>query len=292
MTDPATCSFLSAADEPLPGTAAHTTGWLCLEHPGAWGRDVFGGEALGAELSARLERHVAAAGVRLLLIRRPGRPASAPPERTVLLARTHPDGAWCERLTVGDPAELLELDLAMPAAAPGIGEVVTDPVVLVCAHGKRDQCCAVLGRPIAAALSDRFGDTVWECSHTGGHRFAPSMILLPSGYTYGRLDAEQSVAAVLAAGRGEVYQRGLRGRSTWTDAGQVAEIAVRESVSAASAELTVDETGARPVVRHRDGRAWEVAMSGVELQARPPSCGAVPKAVLALVADGVRALPV
>lgn len=75
--------------------------------------------------------------------------------------------------------------------------------MLVCAHGKRDQCCAVLGRPIAARLSTEFGDTVWECSHTGGHRFAPSMILLPTGYTYGRLSAEQSAeAARRRPGRG------------------------------------------------------------------------------------------
>ncbi|MFG1782072.1 sucrase ferredoxin [Rhodococcus oryzae] len=301
MTAPApapTCSALSATDEPLPGTAAHVTGWLCLEHPGAWGRDVLGGEALGPELSAELERRTEAAGVRLLLIRRPGRAveprpgrATAPPaRRTVLIGRSDPSGAWCERLEVADPAALLDLDLELPGSAPGVGRPVTDPVTLVCAHGKRDQCCAVLGRPIAAELSARFGDSVWECSHTGGHRFAPSMILLPTGYTYGRLDARQSVEAVLAAGRGEVQLEGLRGRSCWDSAGQVAEIAVREQVSASDSDLTVDESGALPVVRHRDGRAWVVELSQTELEARPPSCGAASKAVVALVAESVRPL--
>ncbi|MFC7447713.1 sucrase ferredoxin [Rhodococcus daqingensis] len=293
MTAPApapTCSALSATDEPLPGTAAHVTGWLCLEHPGAWGRDVLGGEALGPELSAELERRTEAAGVRLLLIRRPGRATAPPDRRTVLVGRSDPSGAWCERLEVTDPAALLDLDLGLPASAPGIGRPVTDPVTLVCAHGKRDQCCAVLGRPIAAELAARFGDSVWECSHTGGHRFAPSMILLPTGYTYGRLGAQQSVEAVLAAARGEVQLEGLRGRSCWDSAGQVAEIAVREQVSAGAADLTVDESGALPVVRHRDGRAWVVELSRTELDPRPPSCGAASKAVVALVAESVRPL--
>ncbi|MFC9787568.1 sucrase ferredoxin [Rhodococcus sp. NPDC127528] len=284
---PWTCSARSAVDEPLPGTAAHVTGWLCLEHPGGWGRDVFSGEAFGPELSDALERRVDEAGLRLLLIRRPGRVAAVPPRRTVLLARSDPNGTWCERFEVSRPADLLDLDLALPAAAPGIGRPVTDPVTLVCAHGKRDQCCAVLGRPVAAELSDRFGDAVWECSHTGGHRFAPSVIVLPTGYTYGRLTAPQSVEAVLAAGRGEVYPAGLRGRSCWTPPGQVAEIAVRQRVPAAADDLAVDETGAAPVVRHRDGRAWAVEVSRVELEPRPASCGAVPKPAVALVAGAV-----
>ncbi|WP_246098266.1 sucrase ferredoxin [Rhodococcus spelaei] len=287
---PWTCSARSAVDEPLPGTAAQVTGWLCLEHPGAWGRDVFSGEAFGPEVSTALERRMDEAGLRLLLIRRPGRAVEAPRRRTVLLARSDPSGTWCEQLEVSEPGDLLDLDLALPAAPSGIGRRVTDPVVLVCAHGKRDQCCAVLGRPVAADLSARFGDAVWECSHTGGHRFAPSMIVLPTGYTYGRLTAGQSVEAVLAAGRGEVYPQGLRGRSCWTPAGQVAEVAVRQRVPAGADDLTVDESGAVPVVRHRDGRSWTVDVSSIGLEPRPASCGAVSKPVAALVAGAVTAL--
>lgn len=286
-----TCSAMSAVDEPLPGTASQTAGWLCLEHPGAWGRDVFGGEAFDPDLSEALQRHTEAAGVRLLLIRRPGR-AAWPARRTVLFGRPDPAGGWCERFDVADPADLLDLDLTLTAASPGIGTPVSDPVALVCAHGKRDLCCAVLGRPVAATLADRFGDAVWECSHTGGHRFAPSLILLPTGLTYGRLGPEASVEAVLAAGRGEVYLPGLRGRSCWSPDGQVAEIVVRERVSASDADLTVEDVlvGGREagaLVRHRDGRSWAVETTRVELEARPPSCGALAKSVTAVVAAAV-----
>lgn len=282
-----TCSALSALDEPLAGTAAQVTAWLCLEHAGAWGRDVFAGEAFGPQLSERLQAHVDAAGVRLLLIRRPGR-AAVKHTRTVLFARSAPDGTWCERFEVSSSADLLDLDLAAAVDPPGLGESVTAPVALVCAHGKRDQCCAVLGRPVAAGLAERFGDAVWECSHTGGHRFAPSMILLPTGYTYGRLDVEESAEAIAAASRGEVHLPGLRGRSCWSPAGQVAEVAVREQVSVGVDDLTVEGPEDRPVVRHRDGRTWTVPVATVALPPRPASCGADPKPARALTAGAVK----
>ncbi|MDT2009654.1 sucrase ferredoxin [Rhodococcus opacus] len=284
----ATCSALSATDEPLAGTAAQVTGWVCLEFPGAWGRDVLDGTALGPDLARELDARADAAGVRIMFIRRPGRSTSAPDRRTVLLAQSHPARSWCERLEIAYPEDLLDLDLGLVAGtAPGLGRPVTDPVVLVCAHGKRDQCCAVLGRPVAAALAEEFGDAVWECSHTGGHRFAPSQILLPTGYTYGRLSVQQSVEAVRAAARGEVYRTGLRGRSCWDAPAQVAEVAVRELVDAPANDLTVH---ANSIVTHRDGRRWGVELEERELPPRPASCGAAPKPVRPVVATGIRAL--
>ncbi|MFM1724838.1 sucrase ferredoxin [Rhodococcus sp. PAM 2766] len=288
---PFTCSVLSA-DEPLPGTAAQVAGWVCVEYPGAWGRDVLDGTALGAELAGALSDRAAAAGARIMFIRRPGRSEQMRGTRTVLLANSHPDHAWCERLEIARVADLLDIDLSRVAGpAPGLGERVDGPVVLVCAHGKRDQCCAVLGRPVAATLAEEFPDDVWECSHTGGHRFAPSMILLPSGNTYGRLTPAESGLAVRAARSDEVYLPGLRGRSIWGQRGQVAEVAVREDVPAGTDDLTVDETVPDPVVSHRDGRRWRVSLAQRELSARPASCGADAKPVRPVVAVNVHELP-
>ncbi len=281
-----------SADEPLAGTAAHVTGWLCIEYLGAWGRDVLDGTALGSELAGELSRRADAAGVRVMFIRRPGRNEQSGDRRTVLLANSDPDNAWCERLVIGEVADLLDLDLSLVAGpAPGLGDRVSEPVVLVCAHGKRDQCCAVLGRPVAAALAAEFGDAMWECSHTGGHRFAPSMILLPSGHTYGRLTPEESALAVRAAAAGEVYLPGLRGRSYWAPRGQAAEVLVRQDVAAGVDDLTVDERGDDPVVMHRDGRRWRVVTEQRDLPARPASCGAEAKPVRPVVAVDMHELP-
>ncbi|WP_137725450.1 sucrase ferredoxin [Prescottella subtropica] len=288
---PDTCSVLSV-DEPLPGTAAQVAGWVCVEYPGAWGRDVLDGTALGAELAGALADRADAAGVRIMFIRRPGRGDQDLRRRTVLLANSDPEHTWCERLEIGEVTDLLDVDFTrVTGPAPGLGERVDGPIVLVCAHGKRDQCCAVLGRPVAATLAAEFPGAVWECSHTGGHRFAPSTILLPTGVTHGRLTPAESVSAVRAAAAGGVYLPGLRGRSFWGPRGQVAEVAVRQEIVADVNDLTVDEHAVAPVVTHRDGRRWQVTVASHELPARPASCGAAAKPPRPVVAADICELP-
>ncbi|MGW4247748.1 sucrase ferredoxin [Nocardia sp. NPDC004722] len=227
----------AALEVPLPGSATRITGWLCVEQPGAWGRDVIGDEVLGPAITPELAARTKAAHVRPTLIRRPGR-TEFTGVRTVLLVSSRPGGSWCERFEISDLRELLDIDLhLLNGPPPGIGVAVTDPLVLVCAHGKRDQCCARLGRPIAASLSAAHPDRVWECSHTGGHRFAPAVIVLPTGLTYGRLDEDAAHAMLAAADKGEVSLTGFRGRSCYTPVEQVAEVAVRQRLADAAYTL-------------------------------------------------------
>ncbi|WP_024796004.1 sucrase ferredoxin [Tomitella biformata] len=285
------CAEISALDEPLPGTTAAVQRWLCLEHRGAWGRDVLDGTAFGPELTAMLRAATEAAGVRLMLMHRPGRSGNEAPKSTVLLANSTPEQSWCETLTVSGPSDLLDLDLTLLAGdAPGLGTPVLDPVTLVCTHGKRDVCCALWGRPIAASLAAA-GQDVWECSHTGGHRFAPSMISLPTGYSWGRLDALESVHAVTELAAGRLPLHGLRGRGCWDAAGQAAEIAVRGLVPDAQLnDLDVTGDGDTRTVGHADGRRWSVDVALETLPARAVSCGASPKPVQAARVLGVTAL--
>lgn len=58
------------------------------------------------------------------------------------------------------------------------------PDFLVCVHGSRDVCCGTLGPACARQLSSE--GTVWEVSHLGGHRYAPTFWHLPSWRVYGR----------------------------------------------------------------------------------------------------------
>lgn len=290
----------AAADIPLLGTAAHFTGWLCIEHPGAWGGDVIGDEVLGSEITAELAARTTAAQVRPTLIRRPGRNEFTG-TRTVLLVSSRPEGSWCERFEITDLRQLFDIDLHLvDGPAPGIGVRVDDPVVLVCAHGKRDQCCALLGRPIAAALAADYPGRVWEASHTGGHRFAPAVVLLPSGLTYGRVDAPAAKAMLEAADVGEVSLTGLRGRGCYPPISQLAEVAVREQVPAGATDLTVQPDPAptsdptlagAAIVTHRDGRRWRVTARTVPAAPRQASCGAAPKPATYLEPAAVEQLP-
>ncbi|WP_324190381.1 sucrase ferredoxin [Nocardia nova] len=141
---------------------------------------------------------------------------------------------------------------------------------------------------------------VWECSHTGGHRFAPAMVILPEGLTYGRVDGEDAVRAVAQVRRNRLSLNGFRGRSGLSPVEQVAEIAVRERVPAALGQLTV--TAVEPntpisdsatfagaaEVTHTDGRRWLVTTRTVGYPPRQASCGAAPKPASAIVVDEIR----
>jgi len=58
--------------------------------------------------------------------------------------------------------------------------------LLVCTHGSRDTCCGSLGPRLAQLLRPPDHE-IWEVSHIGGHRFAPTLWHLPSWRVYGRL---------------------------------------------------------------------------------------------------------
>lgn len=98
-----------------------------------------------------------------------------------------------------------------------------DIVIGVCTNAKRDRCCAVRGRPVANALVDEFGEQITEISHLGGHRFAATMLVLPTGYSYGDLTPESAGQVVRAAMDGLVHPENLRGRADLSPAAQAAD---------------------------------------------------------------------
>ncbi len=285
------CAALAAElDEPLAGTAAFARSWLAVEQPGPWGREALSASHLDEGVARELTALAAGTGVRIVLIRRPGSHPDRhrPVPRHVYLAHTAPGRTWLERTTVTDPKQLLDLDFARAGAGDRglLGTTVSGPLLLVCTNGRRDVCCALLGRPVAAALAAEHGERVWECTHIGGHRFAPTAVLLPTGYSYGRLTTE--AGARLLAGGPDLAD--CRGRSSWSPAGQVAELAVRESTGITDTDVlsvtTVEEPaegGWVVAVAHRDGRVWRVTVVERQLSAgRAASCGAAPTPAVAL----------
>ena len=275
---------------------------MLLEVPARWGRDIFDGEALGDELSERLKKHVSDCGSRMLFIRRPGREGQRIDRHRVYLCDTRPGRRSIRVGRVDRPADILDLDLSPGGHVEGAREV-EGPVVLVCTHAKRDQCCAVRGRPVVAGLESRLGDrlssldqdsAVWECSHTGGHRFAPVLLLPGTGYTYGPAETDLAVRIVEAELDGRVVTEHLRGRSTWPPAGQVAEVAVRDSgVEAGIDDLVVDIDPDDPhvaVVQHTDGRAWRVETGTRPLPPRAQSCRKPPGKASAWVVESLTRL--
>jgi hypothetical protein len=128
--------------------------------------------------------------------------------------------------------------------------------VAICAHGRHDQCCAVRGRSACKAIAAKYPDFTWECSHLGGDRFAATMLVLPEGLCYGRVDSTDSADLVRLYLQGRLDNRFLRGRTSLPHAVQAAQYFAREANGddriASLAPLDVD----------KDERSTRVTLSG------------------------------
>ncbi|MEV0323566.1 sucrase ferredoxin [Streptomyces sp. NPDC050658] len=303
-----TCATASRdLDEPLAGTAATARTWLLIEQPGPWGAKALTSSHLDPEVGRALEKAAEGTGVRVALIRRPGRHADChrPALHRVYAAHTAPGDAWLRAQVTDDPARLLDLDFAALGAGDhgGFGAPHTgEPLALVCTNGKRDRCCALLGRPLAGELAASGEEGVWEVTHLGGHRFSPTLLVLPYGYAYGRSETHAVKEILEAVRAGRVVTEGCRGSSAWDRPGQAAELAVRRSVGedAAGALTVVRTEGAAPrwevSVAHVDGRRWRVTVDqGASHPPRPESCGGSPVAPARMdvvaVREAVREIP-
>ena len=216
------CAASSREDhESQAGSAPTDEAWLFVEYAGSWGRQAVAESRLPQEIRDFL----AEAGVRVQLIRRYGG-TDGPGVRVFAARLGRTTQVWTTVLT--DLSELLDLDVAALAAGADPGLTPYDDTLwLVCTNGRRDVCCAALGRPIAGALAARWPEETWETTHLGGHRFAGTMLALPSGVALGRLDAESAVVACrdLAEGRRPSAEI-VRGRAGWPIPAQVAELHV------------------------------------------------------------------
>ncbi|MFR9673377.1 sucrase ferredoxin [Streptomyces sp. TR06-5] len=278
--------------EPLAATAATARTWLLVEQPGPWGAKALTASHLDPELGRRLDESATEHGARVALIRRPGPHPDAGDSgaRRMFLAHTVPGRSWVLAARTA-PSELDRLDFAAlgqgdaGGAGPEWQEHRGAPLALVCTNGRRDRCCAVRGRPLAAELAASTDADVWEVTHLGGHRFAPTMLVLPHGYAYGRCAAHTAKAVIEAARDGWVALEDCRGRSAWERPGQAADLAVRELAGERAADavdvLACEAAGTgrwSVTVGHADGRRWHVRVTAVPDADReaPASCGGAP----------------
>jgi hypothetical protein len=294
------CSLQSSAvAEPLAGTAPTACAWIIIEHTGPWGRDALA----DSDLPTAVREHLAGAkslGITVLLARHPDRLERRGAEGVnVWVARAAAGGARLRHDVLPDLDPLTRWDLAALAegSLPALGSAVPEPLLLVCTHSKRDQCCAVHGRALITALLAQADPAhrarIWECSHIGGHRFAPVTLSLPSGSVHGRVPLDQVAALADATDAGRVLPELLRGRSCFPAPLQAADVAVRRLADIDGADdldvlvrqgeraVPVDLGWAVPTggvdleVRHRDGRAWHATVQHESLGAmRAESCGA------------------
>lgn len=220
------CSDQSLArNDPMYGTASAGSSWVLLELAGGWGHSAFlqSPAIIDPELGRAIVRRVEATKMRIAAIRKHGRRPARPRWRWFVAQA----GVGNEALYYGEVSDPREyLDLALDGTD---GSESTDPLVAVCAHGKHDQCCAVRGRSACKAIAANYPDFTWECSHLGGDRFAATMLLLPEGLCYGRVDSTDSADLVRLYLEGRLDNRFLRGRTSLPHAVQAAQYFAREA---------------------------------------------------------------
>jgi hypothetical protein len=246
------CSLASLErHDPMAGTAPQTSRWLLVEDQGPWGPEARPVGSLGDDIADRLHRLADAYGARMLLFRRPGR-QPVPRLRRYAWGRTVPGDCtltWHEATT-----EQLQTPYGPDEAPTATGPEI---VILVCAHGRHDVCCALHGRPVAKAFADAAPDRAFECTHTGGDRFAANVLVLPTGLLYGRVTVDDVHEVLGAVDEDAFVPRLLRGRTCYSSPVQAAAhaVAVRSHMHSVDAWA--------PMTTERVEHAWLVRMMGI-----------------------------
>lgn len=166
------------------GSAGSYSGYLVLDVPLPWPRDV-------SEIPevAALADLLDGSGLRVQ--------ATVPSGsgRRAALYTLAPGTAWVGSFP-GREAEIPDGDSVssvVQGLLAGGGTAVAGRDILVCGHGRRDVCCGSSGTDLAMELARGAlppGVRLHRTSHTGGHRFAPTFIVLPEAtlWAFGDVD--------------------------------------------------------------------------------------------------------
>lgn len=262
-------------DEAMAGTAPTDLAWLLVEYAGPWGRQAVAESRLPEEVRDFL---AGIEGVRVQLIRRHGG-VSGPGTRVFAAQLGDRPRVWTTVLD--DIHELLDLDVTSLAAGAELDLTPYDePLWLVCTNGRRDVCCAALGRPIASDLAARWPEATWETTHLGGHRFSGTLLALPSGVSLGRLDVDSAVAACHELEAGRLPLDAARGRAGLAPRAQVADLHLRRVLELVSSDavaahrvdgddVTLSVGAASYVVRVTESRGEPRRQSCADLKTKP-----------------------
>lgn len=257
---PIRCSDWARAASLSPvGTSGSPAGFLLAEIPLPWPRDV-GETPEGAALAPLLRAH----RFRLQAVV-PADPAARPQQRRVIL-HARPPGeegfAGYRRLEAAAGESLADTAAALIAAAADPRPSAFDAPaadILLCTHGTRDSCCGKRGAGLAVQLAESGvldGANLWRTSHMGGHRFAPTFLVLPEGTSWGFADLDLVTRVLRRDGEFTAVARHYRG-CTGLGSPQVqaieAEVLRQAGWPLLGAARTGEFDGTRARLWYRDG---------------------------------------
>ncbi len=308
--------------------------YLLVELRAPWSARLWGSRFLDAELEAVLSRIERDKGKRLRVQAVLPDPAWCDRDTTMVVLwerGPQPLGAWARRefrfpcdavaagveslaFGAGAASRSAAADVAGASAGAGADFDVTRFEVaaahwrdlLVCAHASRDDCCGRGGPPVYKALREAIGDDgdvrVWRSSHLGGHRFAPTMLDLPSARLWGRVDETSALAVLARSAAPSSLSDCYRG---WASLPAPLQMLEREAFFAQGWRWL--EHMVTPAVEQLDENRWRVrleAREGADAEPQvweafvrrapeaavtiPPSCGAEPEQHVPLTLEKLR----
>jgi hypothetical protein len=258
---PFRCTTASAGRaEPMFATASRVDRWLLVEQTGPWGPESVPAARMAPEAFATVSRLAREFRARLLLIRRPSSSEAEQSGVTVFLAESRAGRELLMSRRFDDVAELPSLQ--PPARDPGWREE-TEPLYLVCTHGRHDPCCALFGRPVASAMCGLVPERTWESSHVGGDRFGANVVVLPQGLYLGRVIPGRAPEVVDAISERRIPVDLLRGRSSFTLTAQAAQHFARAELAGGSAAALDGFEDLQPLGEEQLARnEWQVRLQG------------------------------
>lgn len=267
------CSLWARTQDLDPaGTAGSYSGYLLLDVPLPWPRDV-------SEMPevAALTDLLDGSGLRVQATI----PSGA--GRRAALYPLPANGRWAGSFS-GREAEVRDsVTSTVEGLLSGDGTPIAGRDLLICGHGRRDVCCGSAGTALAMDLAQASlppGVRLHRTSHTGGHRFAPTFIVLPEATLWAFADVD--LAARVLERRGDAADAADRYRGCSALRGPRVQALEREvlrevgwellgwertghSIDTETVRLDAVDPGGRP-------RSWQAAVTpGRTLPV--PDCG-------------------
>jgi hypothetical protein len=224
------CSQLSRnVEEHTFGTASVGEIWLLVEYTEPWGAKALADSRLSADVKNYLNQLIRRIPrSRLLFIKQERRHQR---RFNFYLIRSRERSPFIVRFELDDYEKLRTIYTDVAAAAAGEntagGELVTEPLYLVCTHGKRDKCCAKFGYPLYKSLRQGRDGQVWQSSHVGGDRFAANLICFPHGLFFAHMTEESAREVVGRYEQQQIVLEKFRGRACYSYPVQSAEYFIR-----------------------------------------------------------------
>lgn len=214
---------------PIIGNAPETRRWLLLEYRGPWGPKVIPYSSLSRGVKDYLQHLTQAIPqMKVLFIKQPAR-KEIPGLKLYLFDCSNSPKLASIDLTEHDDLLKIEVEKFF-STAPDMFSLSKEELYLICTNGKKDRCCAKFGLPFYSGLCSRFGESVWQCSHFGGHKYAPTFMHFPTGNCYGRLKLTDLQRFSTGVANGDNPAAIFRGRIGIAKVAQAAEFFLQKSL--------------------------------------------------------------